>query len=797
MHTNTMRKGDEMKKILKSTQSIICSFMVMCLMCSRAPMQVRAEETSVSASDVQAEEISVSVSDVQAEETSVSASDAQVYQVTENVYYVDAVNGNDENDGHSIGTAWKTLEKVNSHTFEAGESILLRSGGVWEGQLWPKGSGTEGNPIKIGSYGEGERPVINGAGVLNAVYLENQEYWEIADLEVTNISNSEDAREGIKVTADITDRFLSHIVIKNCYVHDVTGTMSRKDTGGIFVTGNYNGVLIENNTVRDVYRTGILSRAKRNVVIRNNMVDSIGGDGIQVGGGSMSPLIEYNVAKDCYNRYTAGEYNVAIWPYDTNDAVLQYNEAYLTHNTLDGQGFDCDYMCNGTIFQYNYSHDNEGGFMLICSVSNQPDYESFNRNSIIRYNISQNDRNRIFQIHSSGTQGTQIYNNTIYIGEGLSPKIYDFDTFRHPGTVYSYNNIFYNVGNGTYSYGLQNYHVFEHNLFYGNHPSSEPNDPYKVTADPKLAAPGTGGIGWDTTTGYQLTAGSAAINAGKYIQNNGGKDYWGNALYNGAPDIGAHEYYGELYPEEEIIYQGYKIAHTDSQISYTGKWESSRDDHWSNQAGAGFTVNFYGNQIKINGPADPSHGIMAVSVDGGEEVMVDTYSAARDSKTLYTSPMLELGEHTLKVRVTGQKNPAAKNSYVDFHNVEIVPDYTKVQSYEAGAKKGMIDYYGNWYYGNNDSWSTRAGDFYQMTFEGTAVRVIGVKDAGFADIAVSIDGGEETIIQTTASRRQGDVVLYEAQGLSKGEHVIKVRLLTSGSHTLARLEYLPLLGKTL
>lgn len=82
-----------MKKILKSTQSIICSFMAMCLMCSMAPMQVRAEETSVSASDVQAEEISVSVSDVQAEETSASASDAQVYQVTENVYYVDAVPG--------------------------------------------------------------------------------------------------------------------------------------------------------------------------------------------------------------------------------------------------------------------------------------------------------------------------------------------------------------------------------------------------------------------------------------------------------------------------------------------------------------------------------------------------------------------------------------------------------------------------------------------------------------------------------------------------------------------------------
>ena len=96
-------------------------------------------------------------------------------------------------------------------------------------------------------------------------------------------------------------------------------------------------------------------------------------------------------------------------------------------------------------------------------------------------------------------------------------------------------------------------------------------------------------------------------------------------------------------------------------------------------------MTFYGNQVKINGPADPSHGMMAVSVDDGEEIMVDTYSANRDSKTLYTSPMMELGNHTLKVRVTGQKNPAAKNCYVDFQNVEIVPEYTRVQSYEEAA----------------------------------------------------------------------------------------------------------------
>ena len=52
-------------------------------------------------------------------------------------------------------------------------------------------------------------------------------------------------------------------------------------------------------------------------------------------------------------------------------------------------------------------------------------------------------------------------------------------------------------------------------------------------------------------------------------------------------------------------------------------------------------------------------------------------------------------------------------------------------------------------------------------------------------------------IMTASSKREGGVVLYETQGLSEKEHVIKVRILTSGSHTVARFEYLPLLGKTL
>jgi hypothetical protein len=39
-------------------------------------------------------------------------------------YYVDAVNGRDSNSGTSVSSPWKTIAKVNSFTFKAGDNIL-------------------------------------------------------------------------------------------------------------------------------------------------------------------------------------------------------------------------------------------------------------------------------------------------------------------------------------------------------------------------------------------------------------------------------------------------------------------------------------------------------------------------------------------------------------------------------------------------------------------------------------------------------------------------------------------------
>src|SRR5271170_62173 len=70
-------------------------------------------------------------------------------------YYIDAVGGNDANNGTSQTSAWRTLGKINSTAFQPGDTVLLKSGSTWNGQLWPKGSGAAGHAIRLGKYGNG------------------------------------------------------------------------------------------------------------------------------------------------------------------------------------------------------------------------------------------------------------------------------------------------------------------------------------------------------------------------------------------------------------------------------------------------------------------------------------------------------------------------------------------------------------------------------------------------------------------------------------------------------------------
>jgi parallel beta-helix repeat protein len=76
-------------------------------------------------------------------------------------YYVSNA-GNDSNSGITTALPWKTLAKVNSTTFKAGDQILFQNGSTFYGTLTVKNSGFAGSPIVYGAYGTGSNPMITG-----------------------------------------------------------------------------------------------------------------------------------------------------------------------------------------------------------------------------------------------------------------------------------------------------------------------------------------------------------------------------------------------------------------------------------------------------------------------------------------------------------------------------------------------------------------------------------------------------------------------------------------------------------
>jgi hypothetical protein len=437
-------------------------------------------------------------------------------------YYVSFSEGDDANDGLSPRKAWKTLNKVNRALFEPGDMILFHSGEQWKGQLRPQGSGTEGKPIRIDCYGKGNLPLIDQDALPGAVVqLENQEYWEIAHLEVTASATKDDLEkgkpvvQGIHVIATTADHVLKHIVIRDCVVRNIYGPMKVYENGGIWVgvpgwstspegsqgtnnpygypptfTTAFDNVLIENNKIYGVDRCGILvyscsDPSGRNdyfipglisstrIVVRGNELEDIGGDGIMILGAD-EPLIERNIVRrSCKKaghpaleeeKYWANS-AAAVWFHHCRNGVIQYNEVYdskrLAHN-FDGMSYDFDFNCDGCRLQYNYSRNNEGGFLLLMNTAT---------NNVIHSNISENDHTHILFLVGSVEENNQIYNNTFYV---------DSDTACIVPKAHIRDNVFMAAGKGVIEIRNWNHPhyapwepalgVMEHNYYGGNMP---------------------------------------------------------------------------------------------------------------------------------------------------------------------------------------------------------------------------------------------------------------------------------------------------------------------------------------
>ncbi|GHO58909.1 glycoside hydrolase family 30 protein [Ktedonobacter robiniae] len=119
---------------------------------------------------------------------------------------------------------------------------------------------------------------------------------------------------------------------------------------------------------------------------------------------------------------------------------------------------------------------------------------------------------------------------------------------------------------------------------------------------------------------------------------------------------------------------------------------------WDNTPNDYVSITFNGTQIKFYGVVGTDHGIGAFSIDGGSETMVDFYAPTNAGNTLvYTSPVLSAGQHTLKVRVTGQQNSSAHWNGINPDRVDIISasGVTTVDDNVQGSGLNQFSYGGS------------------------------------------------------------------------------------------------------
>ncbi|WP_069886085.1 right-handed parallel beta-helix repeat-containing protein [Streptomyces luteocolor] len=460
-------------------------------------------------------------------------------------HYVDCARGDDSAAGTSPGAAWRTVAKASGHAFGPGDRLLLKRGTSCTGVLAPTGAGAAGAPVRIDAYGDkrAAKPHIEAQGARAALHLVNTEQWEIRNLDLSNTGPATTTERRAGLYVQLTDYGTAeHFVVDGVDVHDVNGADSKDPdpSGGILfvVQGTatptrFAGVRVEDSTVRHVDRTGIgimstwdgPGRFATGVRFQRNKAYDVGGDGIVIHETSRA-RVEHNYV-DGFNMRSAG-YNAGVWAWESEDALYQYNEVTGGHGTRDSMAYDIDGGNVRNVYRYNYSHDNEGGFLLVCNGEGK--VSDGNR---IHDNISVNDRNTaspygVISVVCGASTDTRIYRNTVVTNRSDTALVSN----NGPGGVTFQDNVFVGASTGSGSAIKDTVSTYSGNLYWN---TAQPRDARGLNADPRFVSASPA-----SPDDVRLGDGSPARGAGTAVDDGTAYDYFGTPIPD-PPNLGADQ----------------------------------------------------------------------------------------------------------------------------------------------------------------------------------------------------------------------------------------------------------------
>ncbi|QHW32498.1 hypothetical protein GZH47_17900 [Paenibacillus rhizovicinus] len=181
-----------------------------------------------------------------------------------------------------------------------------------------------------------------------------------------------------------------------------------------------------------------------------------------------------------------------------------------------------------------------------------------------------------------------------------------------------------------------------------------------------------------------------------------------------------------------------------------------------------------------------------VTVANGKPIALTENGKMPDASTLVNQPLytyfLIWGDHLYSENSASEIQGTYNDSHVitrDEVSIPPLPGNGEVDIDDTATGTGInkYTYSGSWStsagaakFGGSDHYSATTNDYYQVSFNGTKVKLYGSKDAHHGIAAVSIDGGAETNVDFYAVSRADNTLLWTSPTLAAGNHTLKVRV---------------------
>jgi hypothetical protein len=404
-----------------------------------------------------------------------------VYDPSRPTYYVSNT-GDDNNDGLSPETAWKTLDKINDpESFPEYSNILFERGGLWRGMIRvPK------NGITYSAYGVGQKPRIYGSrrNYAKPEYWKKSEYENVwyTDLCTRNIGlvaiNHSDVigkydeimctrnivgKDGFEGPADLKGEFnfYGHLDEELCYLYSPKGNPGEV-YDSIEIGEGYTLIAPAENSLKDLFFDNLFLKfvgchgianlgGRENVTVQNCIFAYLGGsilDGFKGG-----RIIGFGNAVETYGSCN-GYYVNSNWIYQIYDTAITHQYSVSSEDChmddVEYIGNLCEY-CHWSIEFYNqpaqgterYVHDvdvhhnilrcggmgwgsidRKDGATLFNSFILPPDTVNF----LSYNNVFDRCTGGIVRLYRGGDEKIKFFNNTyIQNRNGLLGSVFEED----------------------------------------------------------------------------------------------------------------------------------------------------------------------------------------------------------------------------------------------------------------------------------------------------------------------------------------------------------------------------------